>query len=71
MPFIDCFTENGYYVFAYDAQGNDGSEGKSISGLPQGIIDLDNAISYAKSLEEYNSILPSETLIYVTAVKGP
>ena len=25
MPFIDYFTSNGYYVFAYDARGNDNS----------------------------------------------
>ena len=54
MPFIDYFTRSGYYVFAYDARGNDNSEGKSIEGLPQGIIDLDLAISHAQG--EYEGL---------------
>ena len=56
LPYIDEFTKNGFYVFAYDAQGNDGSSGASTSGLPQGIIDLDSAISYAKTLSEYQNL---------------
>ena len=38
MPFIDYFTSNGYYVFAYDARGHDNSGGDAVEGLPQGII---------------------------------
>lgn len=38
MPFVDYFTSNGYYVFAYDGRGNDNSGGDSVGGLPQGII---------------------------------
>lgn len=53
MPFIDVFASNGYKVFAYDAHGNDESDGKSTKGLPQGVIDLDCAISHVKSLDEY------------------
>lgn len=56
MPFVDFFTDNGYFVFAYDAHGNDGSEGDSVEGLPRGLIDLDNAINHVKSLEEYNDL---------------
>ncbi len=56
LPYIDKFTKNGFYVFAYDAQGNDQSEGKSVTGFPQGIIDLDNAIDYAQSIEEYKNL---------------
>ena len=44
------FAENGYLVFAYDATGNDESEGDGVGGLPQGIIDLDHAISCAEEL---------------------
>ena len=47
------FTENGYYVFAYDATGNDNSEGSSVRGLPQGVIDLDYAISYVEKSEKF------------------
>ena len=47
------FAENGYYVFAYDATGCDKSEGEGVGGVPQGVIDLDYAISF---VEESNEI---------------
>ncbi len=50
MDIFDYFCTRGYYVFAYDATANDESEGEVIGGLPQGFIDLDYAISYAKEL---------------------
>ncbi len=56
MPYIDAFTSCGYLVFSYDAQGNDNSEGKDTGGFPQGIIDLDNAISYVQGVEEYKEL---------------
>lgn len=56
MPFIDYFTSNGYYVFAYDARGNDNSGGDSVEGLPQGIICLDNALHHVGSIEEYKEL---------------
>jgi hypothetical protein len=48
---MDCanyFAQNGYYVFAYDATGNDESEGDGVGGLPQGVIDLDYAVSFVE-----------------------
>lgn len=56
MPFVDYFTSNGYFVFAYDATGNDNSGGDGVEGLPQGIIDLDNAIMHTKTIEEYKDL---------------
>ena len=53
MISANYFTENGYYVFAYDATGNDNSEGSSVRGLPQGVIDLDNAITYVEQSAEF------------------
>lgn len=56
--YMDCtnyLCAHGFYVFAYDCTGNDESEGSGIIGFPQGIIDLDNAINYVKSLKEYKS----------------
>lgn len=47
------FAENGYYVFAYDATGCDKSEGEGVGGVPQGVIDLDHAISF---VEDNNDI---------------
>lgn len=48
MDVTDYFTRNGYYVFAYDATGNDESKGKSIIGLPHGVKDLDAAIDFVE-----------------------
>ena len=56
MPFIDYFTSNGYYVFAYDARGNDNSGGDAVEGLPQGIISLDDALRHAATIEEYENL---------------
>ncbi len=49
MNIADYFASNGYWVFAYDATGNDESEGEAVGGLPQGIIDLDYALRFVKS----------------------
>ena len=51
MELYDICAAMGYYVFAYDATANDESEGERIGGLPQGYIDLDHAIDYAKSID--------------------
>ena len=48
MPSINYFAHNGYYVFAYDATGNDESGGKGIGGVPQGVIDLNYAVSFVE-----------------------
>ncbi len=56
MDFADYFASNGYLVFAYDATGNDKSEGDSVGGLPQGVIDLDYALRYVKQSEEYRGL---------------
>ncbi len=56
---MDCanyFTKNGYYVFAFDNTGNDESEGKSVNGLPQGVIDLDYAISFIEKQKEFENL---------------
>ena len=46
MDVANYFAANGYYVFAYDATGCDKSEGEGVGGVPQGVIDLDHAISF-------------------------
>lgn len=54
--YMDCtnyLCSHGYYVFAFDNTGNDESEGDGIIGFPQGIIDLDYAINYVKTLESF------------------
>ncbi len=57
--YMDCanyFAQNGYYVFAYDATGNDESEGDGVGGMPQGTIDLEHAITFVKQSEEYKDL---------------
>lgn len=56
MDVADYFASHNYLVFCYDATGNDASEGEGVGGLPQGIIDLDHAISYVKTQEEYQNL---------------
>ena len=52
LEIFNYLTQNGYYVFAYDATANDESEGKVVGGLPQGIIDLDYAINFTKTIPQ-------------------
>ena len=52
MDVADYFARNGYYVFAYDATAMDKSEGEGLGGVPQGVIDLDHAISFVESNED-------------------
>ena len=49
MDAADYFARNGYYVFAYDATAMDKSEGEGLGGVPQGVIDLEHAISFVES----------------------
>jgi pimeloyl-ACP methyl ester carboxylesterase len=48
MDVADYFASNGYTVFAYDATGNDESEGDGVGGMPQGVIDLDYTLRFVK-----------------------
>ena len=52
MDCADYFAQNGYFVFAYDATGTDKSEGAGVGGVPQGVIDLDHAISFVEANED-------------------
>ena len=53
MDVADFLTANNYVVFAYDATGNDESEGSSIKGIPQGLIDLDYALRFVKQTSDF------------------
>lgn len=53
MNIADYFAANGYAVFAYDATGNDESEGEAVGGLPQGVIDLNYALRFVKSEPDF------------------
>ena len=57
--YMDCtnyLCKHGFYVFAYDATANDESEGVGVGGFPQGIIDINHAIEYVESLENYSKL---------------
>lgn len=56
MVLADYFASNGYYVFAYDCTACDDSGGSSVGGLPQGVIDLDYALRYVKTVPEYDGL---------------
>lgn len=56
MDCVDFFAKHGYYVFAYDATGNDESEGEGVGGLPQGVIDLDRAITFVEKNEAFTEL---------------
>ncbi|MCR5305386.1 MAG: lysophospholipase [Oscillospiraceae bacterium] len=49
MDVAAYFAEHGYDVFAYDATGNDESEGEGVGGIPQGVTDLDYAVSFVEN----------------------
>ena len=49
MDAANYFAQHGWYVFAYDATGTDQSEGDGAGGVPQGVIDLEHAISFVEA----------------------
>lgn len=55
LDVANFFTSKGYDVFAYDATGNDESQGNSVKGIPQFLIDLDYAIQFVKQTPDFNS----------------
>jgi pimeloyl-ACP methyl ester carboxylesterase len=56
FPMIMYFVDKGWYVFAYNNTGVSGSEGESIRGLTQSVIDLDSALKYAKNSRALNGL---------------
>lgn len=56
MDVADFFASSGYVVFAYDATGNDESEGDSVKGIPQGLIDLEYAIKFVKRTSDFDGL---------------
>lgn len=56
MDFLYSLAQHDYYVFAYDATGNDESEGDSVEGLPQGVIDLDHVITFVEQQDEFKDL---------------
>ena len=55
MMFADYFVKNDYYYFTYDITANGLSKGSDQNGLVQGVLDLDKAISYVKTIDKIKS----------------
>ncbi|MCR3922588.1 MAG: lysophospholipase [Firmicutes bacterium] len=56
LPQITYFVDRGWRVFAYDATGSFDSEGKTTKGFPQALIDLDAALTYINTQEEFATL---------------
>lgn len=56
LPQITYFVDQGWRVFAYDATGSFDSEGKTTKGFPQALIDLDAALTYINTQEEFTNL---------------
>ena len=69
MDAANYFAHHGYYVFAYDATGNDESGGESLGGIPQGPIDLDHAISFVEESGNFPD-LPDGQVCYTHSAAG-
>ena len=51
---IDAITRRGYTVFTYDHTGTHRSGGDSIGGFSQSLSDLDRAVKFVRSLDEFH-----------------
>jgi len=53
---ITYLVDRGWRVFSYNSTGVDGSEGESMRGLSQGVLDLDAALTYIENQNELNNL---------------
>ena len=67
MLVIDYFARKGYLVFAFNMTGTCTSEGPGLIGLQRGILDLKNAIFYAKSLPQAKGL---KTFVFAHSWSG-
>jgi pimeloyl-ACP methyl ester carboxylesterase len=56
FPMIMYFADKGWRVFAFNNTGVGGSEGESIRGLTQAVIDLDAALTYVEKNSAFNGL---------------
>lgn len=56
IPETLYFVDNGYQVFSFDNTGSHLSEGESLVGLSQSVIDLDAALSYIESEPRFDDL---------------
>ncbi|MDR2942043.1 MAG: alpha/beta hydrolase [Treponema sp.] len=53
LPMIMYFAGKGWRVFAFNNTGVSGSEGESVRGLSQSVIDLDAALTYIENSDKF------------------
>ena len=56
FPMIMYFVDRDWRVFAYNNTGVGGSEGESVRGLTQSVVDLDAALTYIKNTSAFNGL---------------
>lgn len=56
LPRITYFVDQGWRVFAYDKTGSFDSEGETTKGYQQAVIDLDAALTYINTQEEFTDL---------------
>ena len=56
LPLIMYFVDQEWSVFAFNNTGVSGSEGESILGMTQSLVDLDSALIYIKNSNLFNSL---------------
>ena len=56
LPLIMFFADNGWRVFAYNNTGVSGSEGESVRGLVQSLLDLKAALDYVNNSNALNNL---------------
>jgi len=56
LPQIRYFVDQGWRVFSYDATGSFDSEGKTTKGFPQSLLDLDAALTFIGTQEEFSGL---------------
>jgi pimeloyl-ACP methyl ester carboxylesterase len=56
LPMIMYFVDKDWRVFAFNNTGVGGSEGESIRGLTQSVIDLDAALTYIEKSGRFNGL---------------
>lgn len=56
LNIVSCFIDHDYNVFSFNYKGTYDSQGDSTVGLCESIVDVDHAIDYIQSNENYNKL---------------
>jgi len=56
FPMIMYFVDKGWRVFAFNNTGVSGSEGESVRGMTQSVVDLDAALTFIEDSDLFNGL---------------